>query len=223
MKSPNYAEDIVFDLIKEYLKKKPFFSIEDIVLFINNRVKLNPNINKNSIEKIIKKLIKKKILIPGTKLMKNNIIEHPVRNEIFNLIEQTPSNINEIMKAINIGSNQALWHLSCLEKFQFVRSKTFENQRVFFKSDLNPEFDELYFYLKQNIVKEIITFIQGEKKEFKITEIANGLKRNYNSIKKYLKILQNLQLINTKRQNRKVLFSLNEDKYFEVRKLINEE
>ncbi len=60
MKSPNYAEDIVFDLIKEYLKKKPFFSIEDIVLFISNRVKLNPNINKNSIEKIIKKLIKKK-------------------------------------------------------------------------------------------------------------------------------------------------------------------
>ena len=222
MKSTNNTEYIVFDLVKEYLKKKPFFSIEDIVIFINNRVKLNPNINKNRIEKIIKKLIKKRVLIPGTKLMKNNIIEHPVRNEIFNLIEQTPSNINEIMKALNIGSNQVLWHLSCLEKFQFVRSKIFENQRVFFKFDVNPEFDELYFYLKQNIVKEIITFIQGEKKEFKITEIANGLKKNYNTIKKYLKILQNLQLITIKRQNRKVLFSLNEDKYFEVRKLINE-
>jgi len=222
MKSTNNTEYIVFDLVKEYLKKKPFFSIEDIVIFINNRVKLNPNINKNRIEKIIKKLIKKRVLIPGTKLMKNNIIEHPVRNEIFNLIEQTPSNINEIMKALNIGSNQVLWHLSCLEKFQFVRSKIFENQRVFFKFDVNPEFDELYFYLKQNIVKEIITFIQVEKKEFKITEIANGLKKNYNTIKKYLKILQNLQLITIKRQNRKVLFSLNEDKYFEVRKLINE-
>ena len=222
MKSTNNTEYIVFDLVKEYLKKKPFFSIEDIVIFINNRVKSNPNINKNRIEKIIKKLIKKRVLIPGTKLMKNNIIEHPVRNEIFNLIEQTPSNINEIMKALNIGSNQVLWHLSCLEKFQFVRSKIFENQRVFFKFDVNPEFDELYFYLKQNIVKEIITFIQVEKKEFKITEIANGLKKNYNTIKKYLKILQNLQLITIKRQNRKVLFSLNEDKYFEVRKLINE-
>ncbi len=156
--------------------------------------------------------------------MKNNIIEHPVRNEIFNLIKQTPSNINEIMKAINIGSNQVLWHLSCLEKFQFVRSKKFENQRVFFKFDLNPEFDELHFYLKQSIVKEIISFIQKNSlKEFKITEIANGLKRNYNSIKKYFKILQKLQLITIRRQNRIVLFCLNEDKYFEVRKLINEE
>ncbi|MEJ2296589.1 MAG: hypothetical protein P8Y23_17720, partial [Candidatus Lokiarchaeota archaeon] len=201
MNSPNDAEHIVFELIKEYLIKKPFFSIEDIVIFINNRVKLNPNINRNSIEKIIKKLIKKRVLVPGTKLMKNNIIEHPVRNEILNLIRQTPSNINEIMNAINIGSNQALWHLSCLEKFQFVRSKKIDNQRVFFESDLNPEFDELYFYLKQDIVKEIINFMVGEKKEFKITDIVNGLNKNYNTTKKYLKILQNLKLITTKRQN----------------------
>jgi predicted transcriptional regulator len=221
MNSPNDAEHIVFELIKEYLIKKPFFSIEDIVIFINNRVKLNPNINRNSIEKIIKKLIKKRVLVPGTKLMKNNIIEHPVRNEILNLIRQTPSNINEIMNAINIGSNQALWHLSCLEKFQFVRSKKIDNQRVFFESDLNPEFDELYFYLKQDIVKEIINFMVGEKKEFKITDIVNGLNKNYNTTKKYLKILQNLKLITTKRQNRKFFFSLNEEKYHEVRKLIN--
>lgn len=221
MNSPNNAEHIVFELIKEYLIKKPFFSIEDIVVFINNRVKLNPNINRNSIEKIIKKLIKKRILVPGTKLMKNNIIEHPVRNEIFNLIKQTPSNINEIMNAIDIGSNQALWHLSCLEKFQFVRSKKIDNQRIFFKSDLNPEFDELYFYLKQDIVKEVINLLMGEKKEFKITEIVNRLNKNYNTTKKYLKILQNLKLITTKKQNRKLLFCLNEEKYHEVRKLIN--
>jgi len=222
MNSPNNTEYVVFELIKEYLKKKPFFSIEDIVVFINNRVKANPNINKNRIECIIKKLIKKRVLIPGTKLMKNNIIEHPVRNEIFNLIKHTPSNINEIMKALNIGSNQVLWHLSCLEKFQFVRSKKIDNQRVFFKFDLDPKLDELHFYSKQNVVKEIIKFMQGQKKELKIAEIAKGVKKNYNTTKKYLKILQNLKLIKIERQNRTVLFCLNEDKYSEVRKLINE-
>ena len=65
--------------------------------------------------------------------MKNNIIEHPIRNEIYNYIRNNPSNINEIMKAINIGSNQALWHLSCLEKFRFTRSKKIENQRIIFE------------------------------------------------------------------------------------------
>ncbi|KKM82675.1 hypothetical protein LCGC14_1317180, partial [marine sediment metagenome] len=77
-------ESIVVGLVKEYLAKKPFFSINDIIEFINNRVKLNPNINRGGIEKVIKSLIKKRIIIPGTKLMKNNIIEHPKRNEIYN-------------------------------------------------------------------------------------------------------------------------------------------
>ena len=123
MSSPDSLQSIVCDIIREYLKKKPFFSIEDIVTFISNRVRANPNLNKNRIELIIKDLIRKRILVPGTKLMKNNIIEHPIRNEIYNYIKKNPSNINQIMKAINIGSNQALWHLSCLEKFRFTRSK----------------------------------------------------------------------------------------------------
>ena len=80
MSTPDNLQSIVCNLIKEYLKKKPFFSIEDIVMFISNRVRTNPNLNKRSIEIIIKNLIKRRILIPGTKLMKNNIIEHPIRN-----------------------------------------------------------------------------------------------------------------------------------------------
>ncbi|MFX0009153.1 MAG: hypothetical protein ACFE9R_02455, partial [Candidatus Hermodarchaeota archaeon] len=195
MNKPDNLQSIVCGLIEEYLKKKPFFSIEDIVVFINNRVRANPDLNRNSIEIIIKKLIKKRILIPGTRLMKNNIIEHPIRNEIYNYIRKTPSNVNEIMKAINIGGNQALWHLSCLEKFRFTRSKKIENQRIIFEYDSDPDLDELYYYLNQEIVREIINLLKKEDKSLKITEIASILKGNYNTIKKYLEILKNLKLI----------------------------
>ena len=123
MSSLKNAESIVLGLVKEYLAKKTFFSINDIIEYVNNRVKLNPNINRNKIELVIKSLIKKRIIIPGTKLMKNNIMENLKRVKIYNFIKKYPSNINEIMRALNTGSNQALWHLSCLEKFQFVRSK----------------------------------------------------------------------------------------------------
>ena len=123
MKTLEDQESVVLSIVKEYLTKKTFFSINDIVEFVSNRVRLNPDINRNKIELIVKSLIKKRIIIPGTRLMKNNIIENPTRNEIFNYINAKPSNINEIMKVLKIGSNQALWHLSCLEKFQFVRSE----------------------------------------------------------------------------------------------------
>lgn len=220
MSSPDNLQSIVCDLIREYLKKKPFFSIEDLVVFINNRVKSNPYLNKNSIELIIKNLIKKRILIPGTKLMKNNIIEHPIRNEIYNYIKKNPSNINEIMRAINIGSNQALWHLSCLEKFRFTRSKKIDNQKIIFEYDSNPEYDMLFFYLKQVIVQEIIDFMIKENKTLKITEIANGLKKNYNTIKKYLEILKNLDLITIEKENKKVSFKINTEKYYKIRESI---
>jgi len=220
MSSPDNIETVVLELIKEYLKKKSFFSIEDIVVFINNRVKSNPNLNKNSIEIIIKKLIKKRILIPGTKLMKNNIIEHPIRSEIFNFIKDYPSNINEIMKALNIGSNQTLWHLSCLEKFRFIRSKKIDNQRIIFKYDSNPEFDEFFYYLKQDIVQDIVNLLNKENKVLKITEIAANLKKNYTTVKKYLKILKRLKLIETEKIDKKYLFKLNIEKYSKIKKSI---
>ncbi|MHA2430736.1 MAG: hypothetical protein ACXACC_06840 [Promethearchaeota archaeon] len=220
MNSMNNVESIILELVKEYLEKKPFFSIENIVVFISNRVKSNPFINKARIEITIKNLIKKRMIIPGTKLMKNNIIEHPVRNEIFNYIKKNPSNINEIMNALNIGSNQALWHLSCLEKFRFVRSKKINNRRIIYKYDSNPELDELYYYLNLAIVQEIINFMKKEDKALKITEIATNLKKNHNIIKKYLYVLKKLKLIKIEKEKKRITFQLDTDKYSKVRKTI---
>jgi len=222
MSTTDNLQSIVCEIIKEYLKKKPFFSIEDIVVFINNRVRTNPNLNRNSIELIIKNLIKRRILIPGTKLMKNNIIEHPIRNEIYNYIRKNPSNINDIMKAINIGSNQELWHLSCLEKFRFTRSKKFDNQRMIFEYDSNSDLDELYYYLKQDIVRAIINFLKKERKAFKITEIVANIKRNYNTVKKYLEILRNQKIIKIEKNKKRVLYRLDQKKYDTIRKSIND-
>lgn len=220
MSSLNNAEIVVLELVREYLTKKTFFSIREIISFINNRVRYNPNINENRIELILKDLIKRHIIIPGTKLMKNNIIEHPKRNEIFNFIKKNPSNINEVMRALNIGSNQALWHLSCLEKFQFVRSKQINNHRIFFKFDSNPKLDPFFHYLKKEIVQKIIDYMKRENKALKITDIANGLKKNHSTIKKYLDILKDLEIIKTEKEKNRTLFKLDKEKYSEVRKSI---
>ncbi len=218
MSSPKKLESVVLQIVKEFLQKKTFFSIEDIVVFVNNRVKRNPNLNKNSIEIIIKSLIKKRVILPGTKLMKNNIIENPKRNEIFNFIKRNPTNINQIMKALHIGSNHALWHLSCLEKFQFVRSKKINNRRVFFRFDSNPKFDELYYYFRTKIVQKIILFMKNEKKALRITEIATGMQKNHNTIKKYLDILINLKLIYIEKEKNRVSYKLNQENYTKARK-----
>ncbi|MFX0080393.1 MAG: hypothetical protein ACFE94_01440 [Candidatus Hodarchaeota archaeon] len=220
MNSLDNAESVVLELVEEYLAKKTFFSLREIISFINNRVRYNPNINENRIELILKDLIKRRVILPGTRLMKNNIIEHPKRNEIFNYIKKNPSNINEIMKVLQIGSNQALWHLSCLEKFQFVRSKQINNHRIFFKFDSNPKYDDLYYYLRKQILQEIIDFMRQENKALKITEIASGMKKNHNTIKKYLGILTDLKLVNIEKDNKRKLFKFDVKNYIKVKNLI---
>ncbi|MFW9866580.1 MAG: ArsR family transcriptional regulator [Candidatus Thorarchaeota archaeon] len=223
MSSLEDVESVVFQLVEEFLKKKTFFSINDIIEFVNNRVRRNPNINRNKIELVIKSLIKKRVIIPGTRLMKNNIRENPLRNKIYNFINKKPSNINEIMRELKIGSNQALWHLSCLEKFRFIRSKKLNNHRIFFKFDSNPKFDKFHYYLNKDIVQNIISFIEKENKPLKITEIANGLKKNHSTVKKYLEILKNLKLIKSEKINGKIGYNLDLEHYSKIRKSIQGE
>ncbi|MFX0037818.1 MAG: hypothetical protein ACFFCY_00095 [Promethearchaeota archaeon] len=220
MSSLDKAESVVLDLVEEYLTKKTFFSIREIISYINNRVRYNPNINENRIELILKDLIKRRVILPGTRLMKNNIIEHPIRNEIFNHIKKNPSNINEIMRVLNIGSNQALWHLSCLEKFKFIRSKQINNHKLFFKFDSNPNLDAFYYYLNKEIVQKIINFMKTGNKAFKITEIATELNKNHSTIKKYLDILIELEIIIIEKEKNRNIFKLDLEKYSRTRKLI---
>ncbi len=221
MNTSNTVENIVLGIVREYLSKKPFFSIKDIVDFINNRVRHNPDINKNRIELIIKSLIKKRVIIPGTKLMKKDIIDNPTRNEIYKYIKQNPGkNINEIMKTHNLGSNLALWHLSALEKFQFVRSKKISNRCVFFKFDSDPKFDQLYYYMANAIVQSIIKLMKNER-PLKITEIVDSLKKNHNTIKKYLEALTNLKLVEIEKEKSRNLYKLNKERYLKAEKLVS--
>ena len=221
MSTSNTVENIVLGIVREYLSKKPFFSIKDIVEFINNRVRHNPDINKNRIELIIKSLIKKRVIIPGTKLMKKDIIDNPTRNEIYKYIKQNPGkNINEIMKTHNLGSNLALWHLSALEKFQFIRSKKIRNRCVFFKFDSDPKFDQLHYYLANDIVQSIIKLMQNER-PLKITEIVDSLKKNHNTIKKYLGALTNLKLVEIEKEKSRNLYKLNKERYLKAEKLVS--
>jgi len=218
----NEADTVILELTKEYLSKKTFFSIKDIIDYINNRVKMNPNINRNKIEIILKSLIKKKEIIPGTKLMKNNIIDNQTRKKIFNHIKRNPAvNINEVMKQLEIGSNQALWHLSALEKFQFIRSKKIGNRRVFFVMDSNPELDDIYYYLSVEIVQEILNLMNDAKESLKITDIANSLNKNHNVIKKYLNKLDYLKLLQIEKEKSRDTYKLNQKRYAEVVKIVN--
>jgi len=214
----------IYNLIKEFLKKKSFITITEILDFLSYRLKFNPTVNRSKIEIILKNLMKKKYIFPRTKLVRDNILEVPLRREIYQHIKRNPGiNINEIMRDLNIGSNQVLWHLKFLEKFQFIRFMRIQNQKAFFKFELDNSNDKTYFYLRKEKIKKIIKLLENEKEALSCTKISNRLKFHYNTSKKYLEILSNLNLIKIARNddNDNNYFILNSKNYYNILKSLS--
>ena len=91
---------------------------------------------------------------------------------------------------------------------------------MIFEYESNSDLDELYYYFKQDIVRDIINLLKKEQGAFKITEIAANLKRNYNTVKKYLEILRNLKIIKIEKNKKRVLYRLDLKKYDNLKKSI---
>lgn len=62
--------------------------------------------------------------------------------------------------------------------------------------------------------------MKKENKTLKITEIANSLKKNHSTIKKYIDILTDLKLIKIEKIKNRIVFQLDTKSYSKVRKSI---
>lgn len=218
--SPHEEEKRIYELAKEYLKKKPLFHLDEIIDFMVNRLNSNDNFNRRKINKLIKALIKKKRLVPGSKLVRDDILEVQKRVEILDFITAMPGTyIKEIMDYNEVGANQAIWHLKYLEKFGFIRSKKFGNQKAYFKANFREEYDEIFFYLRNSKVKKIINLLK-ETEAINPTEISDRLSIHYNTIRKYLNILKKFNLLVEIDEKHKKEYLLNQDMLDVIQKVI---
>ena len=114
------------------------------------------------ISKAIYQLTLKKVLVKGTKITKDSVLENYVRNRIFKYILKNPgTHLREIRDRLNLLPLQADWHLNMLEKFGYIRKNRIKNKVVFFESKINPDLDNSIFILRNldnlNIIKKILT------------------------------------------------------------------
>jgi len=189
-------EEIVYNIVKEYTKRKPVVEVIDLINYVNYRLRLNPEFNKNKIERIIKQMIRENIILIGTKLVKEDILTLPARKQINGYIHDNPgTNINEIKEQLHIGSNQVIWHLKYLDKFKFIRIRDIENQKVLFPANLDAGDDTFFFFLRNKKVKAIIDLLENSPEPLRPTQIADLLSIHFNTIKKYLQILVQLNLL----------------------------
>ena len=189
---------IVYDIVDKFVKRKPFFSIEEIIDYTYDKLKSNPEITRDIVEIVLKSLIEENQIIPGTKLGKTNILNNRIRNKIYNYVKNNPgTDAIEIARVLNIGKSQALGQLRLLKKFQLIRSVKIDNQIVYFRFEMDSRYDEIHYFLRDEDVKKIIKLIKSVESSIEPKTISKLLKMNILIVKGYLDALDRLNLINT--------------------------
>ena len=205
-------EKIILNIVHDYLNKNRQFTFEEIIPYINSRIRLSStNISNEGVRKILKSLTNKKLIVEGSKLIKSEILSNEKRREIYDFIVKNPGTyFNKILHELNYSNHIVVWHLSMLLKFDFISKKNLENHEIYF--DTTTEIEDIsstYFTTKEKSQK-IINFMKKDNLGITKTNLSQELNMHMNTLAKYLNLLEKYELIVKKKIDNKNLYFLSE-------------
>lgn len=179
------------------IKKGPL-SIEELYSESIKNLKISKNKNEKEriINKAIYQLIAKKIIIKGTKITKDSVLQNKNRKKIFEYIFSNPgTHLREIQKILKLTPQISAWHLQMLEKFDFIRAKRIKNKIVYFDREIDPKFDKALFILKNPNHFRILENILLEP-YITVNDLAKKVRINSEKVKKVILALIELNFVN---------------------------
>ena len=205
-------EEIVLNIVHEYLNKNRQFVFEEILPYLNSRIKLSSvNISLEGVRKILISLTNKKLIVEGSKLSKSEILNNKKRKDIYEFIIKNPGTyFNRVIHELNFSNHIVVWHLNMLLKFEFITKEILENHEVYF--DASSEFDDkkLKYFTTKEKSQKIIRFMKNDNIGITKTHLSQELKMHMNTLAKYLDILEKYEVIVKKKIDRSYLYFLRE-------------
>ncbi len=205
-------EDLVFNLVQEYLDKNRVFKMDKIVPYVQNSLSRNSiRLTIPGIKRIIVSLIEKNKIAEGSMLTKEDIMENPTRVKIYEYIAKNPGvYFNKIVNETEINIPVVAWHTNMLIKFDFVRKEKMENREIYYKSDLDIETVKKSYILSNDKSQKILFFLRENDSGLSKAQLADVLQMHPNTINKYLEDLENIKVINKLTESNKTLYFLTE-------------
>ncbi len=207
-------EDDVLSIVQDYLNQNRFFILEDIIPFIQVRIKTTTNLNQTGIRKILNSLIKKRMIVERSKFTKEDVLDNENRSIIYTYIKDHPgAYFNQISKKLNLSNYILAWHLKILSQFEYIRSKEIENHEAFFDVDLEHANDEILFLISKEKPREIINYLLKNPTGSSKTQISRELSMHANTVTKYVKQLERGGLLLKNKQSQKTLYIITKQFY----------
>jgi len=213
-------ENLVFEVIQEYLMKYNSFNSSTIVPLIEaNFGKRNININIQGIKESLKSLAKKRMIAEGSRLTKNDILLNSNRTMIHNFIKLNPGvHFNRIVKKVNLSIFTVEWHLKMLVKFEYLRREKIDNLECYFDLSIDSKEAEAFHFITREKYQKIIQYLKFNEEGYTKTHLSEELGMHYNTITKYTSKLEKLGVLIRKSHSNEVLFFLNVEYYHKLNK-----
>ncbi|MFX1236533.1 MAG: winged helix-turn-helix transcriptional regulator, partial [Promethearchaeota archaeon] len=203
---------IVIELIQDYLKKKRFFTYQDIIPFISSRLaKKSININYEGIKYILRSLVKKNYIRFGSKLTKDDIFTNLNRKDIYYYIKKNPGvYFYKIVKKLNLTISVVAWHLNILEEFDFIKKVRLNGNNGYFDSTIEIERRKVFNLISKEKSRKIIESITSNQKGITISKLSRELGMSRNTIKIYVRKMLDLNIVYFKIIGTKKLYLVND-------------
>ncbi len=208
---------MVLDLVQEYIEEHQFFNASAIIPFISSRfAKTSINISDQGIKSILQSLVKKNLIVDGSRLTRDRVLNNKNRKKIYDYILNNPGTyFYEIVKKTKLNIPVVEWHINILLNFNFIIKRKIGNQEVYFEIKYNQELDETVHFIRKDKSKKIIKFFLYDNDGITKTRISKELKMHYNTINKYFEKLERMRILNKKKLSNMTIFFLNKDLWYE--------
>lgn len=205
-------EDLILNIIIEYLGDNRTFRLNKIIPFIHSRIsKSTTNINIDGIKRNLNSLLKKKIIVEGSKLTRDSVLDTPNRKILYEFIKNNPGYyLNHILDKIKISKYVVYFHIEVLLKFGWIKSEIIENHEVYFDSSLI--FDDVipFYYKSKKKSRLILNYLKENNIGHTQTHLSSKLSIHSTTLKKYLDILEEYGFIIKEKFPNKVLYFLSD-------------
>ncbi|NVM53077.1 MAG: winged helix-turn-helix transcriptional regulator [Candidatus Helarchaeota archaeon] len=186
-------EERVLSIIKEILKKHIVFQFDATFIdFCLQKLK----VSEMEIYSAIYSLLRRKLIVPGSTLTREQILENPSRTLIFETIQKHPGiHIRELCTTLNMSSGVVRTHLKVLENFNYIRRKKYTTPKfvLLFLKDFPQTYDDFFLISKNENDQHIIQCLTNT--QLTMTDLSSRLGLHHSTVQYHLKKLGHLDFI----------------------------
>lgn len=219
-----YEQDI-YEIIIDYLNKNRVFELNMVIPYVSSRLSRNEiDLSRQGIAKILQKFLNKNMVVEGSRLTREEILNNEKCKRIYQFIRRNPGvYFYRIVKELNIANHVVVWHLNMLEDFSFISKTAIGKKDIYFEAGLNVKDVKKAYYRNHEKTRAILEFLDSNEDGISKTQLSKRLEMHPNTIKKYINALFDLRLIQRKKLSNKALWFGVKSGHFDEKRDTDEE